>query len=68
MGLYDLADRLNWQQAAKLLNVSRATFFRLVRKGKLQAYGMERCRFYLKSELMAFLDWRRKALDKESSR
>lgn len=56
MGLYDLADRLNWQQAAKLLNVSRATFFRLARKGEFNSYGMERCRFYLKSEILACLE------------
>jgi excisionase family DNA binding protein len=55
MGLYDLADRLNWQQAAKLLNVSKATFFRMARKGEFNSYGMARCRFYLKSELMAFM-------------
>ena len=56
MGLYDLADRLNWQQAAKLLNVSRATFFRMARRKEFNSYGIERCRFYLKSEILACLD------------
>ena len=63
MGLYDLADRLNWQQAARLLNVSKATFFRLVRKGEIRAYGVERCRFYLKSDVVRFMQMRNRNLD-----
>ncbi len=55
MGLYDLADRLNWQQAARLIGCSKTSFFRLVRRGKIRAYGMERCRFYLKSEVAEYM-------------
>ena len=55
MGLFDLADRLNWQQAASLLGVARSTFFSLVRRGELRGYGLERCRFYLRSEIEAHL-------------
>ena len=56
MGLYDLADRLNWQQACTFLCVSKSAFFRLVRKGAIPAYGLQRNRFYLKSELAAYLE------------
>ncbi len=56
MGLYDLADRLNWQQACMFLGVSKSAFFRLVREGAFNAYGQQRNRFYLKSELQAHLE------------
>ena len=55
MGLFDLDDRLNWQQGARLLGASKSSFFRLVRDGAFSAYGLERCRFYLRSEIEAFL-------------
>ncbi len=56
MGLYDLADRLNWQQAARILGVAKSTFFKLVKQGKFRAHGMKGCSFYLKSEILAFME------------
>ena len=56
MGLYDLADRLNWQQACTFLGVKRSAFFKIVQQGKVRAYGLSRNRFYLKSELQAYLE------------
>lgn len=56
MGLYDLADRLNWQQACVFLGIKRSAFFKLVKQGRLKGYGLQRNRFYLKSELQAYLE------------
>jgi len=51
MGLYDLADRLNWQQAARFLGCSKTKFYKMVREGRLKSYGAgARCRFVLKSD------------------
>lgn len=58
MGLLDLADRLNWQQAASILGVSRSSFYRLVKAGAFPVYGRDGCRFYLKSEVQAWLERR----------
>ena len=67
MGLYDLSDRLNREQAMLVLGVgSKSAFYRMLAKGEIHAYGGIRNgsvvhgpRFYLRSELEAFL--RRKA-------
>lgn len=61
MGLYDLADRLNWQQACTFLGVKRSAFYKIVKQGKVRAYGMDRNRFYLKSELQAYLEQKSQA-------
>lgn len=63
MGMFDLCDRLNWEQAARLLGVGRSTFFKLVQDGQIKGYGCKGCRFYLKSELADYL--KRTAADKE---
>ncbi len=65
MGFYDVGDRLAWWQAVRFLNVSKSAFYRLAARGEFKAYGGVPCggvvhgRFYLKSELEAYL--RRKA-------
>ena len=67
MGFYDLGDRLNREQAMRVLGVgSKSAFYRLAIKGEFKAYGgirhgsvIKGQRFYLRSELEAFL--RRKA-------
>ena len=63
MGLYDLADRLNWQQACTFLGIKRSAFFKIVKQGKIRAYGLARNRFYLKSELQAYLEQKMLAKD-----
>lgn len=51
MALYDLADRLNWQQACEILGCSKTHLYRLVREKKLMAYGVgKRSRYFLRSE------------------
>lgn len=40
MALYDLADRLNWQQACEILGCSKTHLYRLVRAGKMPIYGI----------------------------
>lgn len=63
MGLYDLGDRLNREQAMRVLGVgSKSAFYRMLAKGEIRAYGgirhgsvIKGPRFYLKSELEAFL-------------
>jgi len=51
MGLYDLSDRLNWQQAVRFLGCSKTTFYQMIRDGRLKSYGAgTRCRFVLKSD------------------
>lgn len=53
MGFYDLADRINWEQACRVLGVQKSTLFRWVKEGRLKAYGAgERNRFFLKSECL----------------
>lgn len=55
MGLMDLSDRLNWEQACRVLGISKSTLFRLTRKGELTAYGVYGSRFWLRSECFARL-------------
>ena len=55
MSLYDLTDRINWEQASKLLGVSKNTFFRLVADGKIPKYGTENNGFYLRSEMLEYM-------------
>ena len=57
MSLYDLTDRISWQQACVVLGCSKNTFYRLVKEGKIPAYGADgRCRFYLKSDCVRYLE------------
>ncbi len=63
MGFYDLGDRLNREQAMRVLGVgSKSAFYRMLAKGAIRAYGgirhgsvIKGQRFFLKSELEAFL-------------
>ncbi len=61
MSLYDLADRINWEQACLVLACSKNTFYRLVKEGRIPAYGADgRCRFYLKSDCIRYLEGKKK--------
>lgn len=40
MGVYDLADRLNWQQACEVLGCSKSLIYRLVKEGNIPMYGV----------------------------
>lgn len=52
MALYDLSDRLNWQQACEILGCSKTHLYRLVRAGKIPAYGIgKRYRWFLRADL-----------------
>lgn len=56
MALYDLSDRLNWQQACEVLGCSKTHLYRLVREMKLTAYGVgKRSRYFLRSECQKLL-------------
>ena len=60
MALMDLDDRISWEQAVRILGVSKSSFFRLVKSGRIPGYGNEaRCRFYLRSDCRAWLENRR---------
>ena len=51
MSVCDLSERLNWKQACALLGCTKSTLFRLVKEGKLPAYGVgQRGRWYLRSD------------------
>ena len=55
MALYDLSDRLNWQQACEILGCSKAQLYRLVKEKKIPVYGTgKRYRWYLRTDLKAF--------------
>ena len=57
MALYDLADRLNWQQACEILGCSKAQLYRLVKEKKIPVYGTgKRYRWYLRTDLKLFLE------------
>lgn len=56
MALFDLSERLNWQQACEVLGCSKAHLYRMVRSGKLNMYGAgKRYRWFLKRELVSTL-------------
>ena len=38
MALYDLSDRLNWQQACEILGCSKSLLYRLVKEGNIPMY------------------------------
>ena len=57
MALYDLSDRLNWQQACEILGCSKAQLYRLVKEKKIPVYGTgKRYRGYLRTDLKLFLE------------
>ena len=63
MALYDLADRLNWQQACEILGCSKAQGVRLgavqreLKEKKIPVYGTgKRYRWYLRTDLKLFLE------------
>lgn len=67
MGFWDLADRINWEQACRVLGVKKSTLFRLVNEGELNAYGAGlRNRFFLKSECHALRQKRELARKKKT--
>lgn len=67
MGLYDLRDRINWEQACRVLGVRKSTLFRWVNEGQITAYGLgERNRFFLRSECEALIA--RKAKERRKAR
>ena len=39
MALYDLSDRLNWQQACEIVGCSQAPLYRLVTEKKIPVAG-----------------------------
>lgn len=56
MALYDLADRLNWQQACEILGCSKTHLYRLVRAGKMPIYGIgKRYRWFHRTDCEALL-------------
>ena len=58
MSRMELADRMNWQQAADYLGCSKSHLYRLTSQGKIRAYGdKKRCRFWLKSELKEYMSF-----------
>lgn len=64
MALYDLADRLNWQQACEILGCKKSMFFKLVREGKIPSYGVgKKGRWYLRSDCLKLVG-RGQILDK----
>ena len=59
--LFDLSDRIAWDQACRIIGCSRSTFFRLVSQGHITAYGAtDRNRFYLRSECRAYMQRRQR--------
>ena len=56
MALFDLDDRINSRQAARILGCSITTLNNYVREGKIRCYGISpRCRFFLRSEITEYL-------------
>ena len=52
MALYDLSDRLNWQQDCEILGCSKTHLYRLVREGKVPIYGTgKRYRWFSRENL-----------------
>lgn len=51
-----LPERLNWKQACELLGCKKDTFYRLIREGTIQAYGVgKRCRWFNRAECERFI-------------
>ena len=64
MALYDLSDRLNWQQACEVLGCGKTHLYALVKEGKLHMYGTgKRYRWFSRNDLEVILE---KGLSKET--
>ena len=64
MALYDLSDRLNWQQACEVLGCGKTHLYALVKEGKLHLYGTgKRYRWFSRNDLEVILE---KGLSKET--
>lgn len=51
MALYDLSDRLNWQQACEILGCSKSLLYRLVKEGSIPMYGVgKRFRWFSRTD------------------
>lgn len=51
MALYDLSDRLNWQQACEVLGCRKTFLYQLAREGKIRMYGAgKRCRWFSRED------------------
>lgn len=51
MALYDLSDRLNWQQACEILGCSKSLLYRLVKEGNIPMYGVgKRFRWFSRTD------------------
>lgn len=59
MALYDLSDRLNWQQACEVLGCGKTHLYALVKEGKLHMYGTgKRYRWFSRNDLEVILEKR----------
>ena len=57
MALYDLADRLNWQQACEILGCSKAQLYRLGEGKKISVFGKgKKYRWDLRKDFKIFLE------------
>ena len=57
MALYDLSDRLNWQQACAVLGCGKTHLYALVKEGKLRMYGTrKRYRWFSRMDLKLILE------------
>ena len=66
MALFDLDDRINSRQAARILGCSQTTLNNYVRDGRIRCYGISpRCRFFLRSEIAEYL--KRRSLPAKSA-
>ena len=55
--IFQISDRLNWQQACTILGCKKSAFYRLVGSGEIIAYGIgARYRWYSKKECQDFFD------------
>ena len=51
MALYDLSDRLNWQQACEILGCSKSLLYRLVKEVNIPMYGVgKRFRWFSRAD------------------
>ena len=61
---YEIADRLNWQQACTFLGCGKSELYRRTNKGDLIAYGVgTRNRWYSRKECQQILDDQKESQD-----
>ena len=69
MALYDLSDRLNWQQACEILGCSKTHLYRLVRAGKVPIYGIgKRYRWFSRADCEKLLHGNNSPLKSKTKR